>query len=232
MQFRTFAAVAATVIMATLPARAATITDFTFSFTNSAANGGGTVTGIVRGLEDNMTGQAATSVEILTNTAGFGIGEYVGNPFLNSWDVAGGLISGVFFSSFGTGNTSPAVVDSSFFVSFARAVQIGLNNSPTSVSSVPTGSTPQQFFKPTVVPLPATLPLLLGGLGLIGLAAHGGNELGQLSPLDADNLTRVNHLAGSDRQGHLPVMQSHRPTADTGASLAQTERRGLRASRE
>ncbi len=176
MQFRTFVTVAAIVIMATLPARAATMIDFNFSFTNDPTIGGGNITGIVRGLRDNMSGQAATSVEILTNTAGFGVGEYVGSPNRNSWDVAGGLITQASFRSFGGSNTAPSVTDSTFGITESSVlpgiVQIGLKNQTDFAIARSTGQSPQQFFTPTVIPLPATLPLLLGALGLFGLAAR------------------------------------------------------------
>ncbi|MEM7743768.1 MAG: hypothetical protein AAF409_08665 [Pseudomonadota bacterium] len=150
--------------------------DFNFSFTNSSVAGGGSVTGIVRGLRDNMSGQAATSVEILTNTAGFGVGEYVGSPNRNSWDVAGGVITQASFRSFGGSNTAPSVTDSSFAITESSVlpgiVQVGVRNAPDFSFATSTGQSPQQFFTPTVIPLPATLPLLLGALWLIGLAAR------------------------------------------------------------
>ncbi|MBE9129225.1 MULTISPECIES: hypothetical protein [unclassified Coleofasciculus] len=71
---QTFLALGTGVIGTTLLAMPAAAIDFGFSFEN-ALNGNGTVTGLIRGLEEG-TG-AATSVEVLSNTAGFGIGEYV-----------------------------------------------------------------------------------------------------------------------------------------------------------
>jgi hypothetical protein len=65
------------------PVSASALT-FDFSFTN--------VTGVISGLADNAT-SAATSVQVTSNTAGFGIGEYVGNPRNNSFTVSAGVIT-------------------------------------------------------------------------------------------------------------------------------------------
>lgn len=96
--------------------------DFSFSFEN-ALNGGGTVTGVIRGLEEG-TGPA-DSVEVLSNTAGFGIGEFAefaGNPDPNSWTVVDGDIVAFDFFSFGSNNITPAVTNSSlFFDSFKNS---------------------------------------------------------------------------------------------------------------
>lgn len=101
-------AVAVVVAGWSLSAHAALL-DFTFTFFNrSESDPGGSVTGIVRGLSDNGT-SAATSVEIISNTGGFGLGEYVGNPLFNSWTVAAGAIISYHFVSLGDNNTSPAV---------------------------------------------------------------------------------------------------------------------------
>lgn len=89
----------------------ADLIDFDFSFTNSA-NDGGTVTGIVRGLMDDATSSAA-SVEVLSNSTGFGIGEYVGSPSDNIWVVAAGMLVEFDFLAFGSSNSSPDVFDSS-----------------------------------------------------------------------------------------------------------------------
>jgi hypothetical protein len=101
---RFIALAALAIALSTTAARAATL-DFAFSFVNF----GDTVTGVVRGLKDNATA-SATSVEILTNSAGFGIGEYVGNPFVNSWTVQSGGITAFSFTSFGANNSAPAVM--------------------------------------------------------------------------------------------------------------------------
>lgn len=82
----------------------AALFDFSFTFSNqSSGHLGGTVTGIVRGLTDNAT-SAASSVEITSNSNGFGLGEYVGNPANNSWAMSGGLVTHYSFISFGVDN--------------------------------------------------------------------------------------------------------------------------------
>ena len=70
----------------------ATAIDFNFTFTNGQIGTGGTVTGIVHGLTDNFT-SAAQSVEVTSNTDGFGIGEYIGNPSFNTWTVGSGEVT-------------------------------------------------------------------------------------------------------------------------------------------
>ena len=163
-------AVAATVLAGS--AMAATV-DYTFSFTN-VHNGGGTVTGIIRGLQD-VGVSAATSVEVLTNTLGFGIGEYVGNPAENSFTVlAGSLINSVFFS-FGSNNTAPAVTGGSLLLGFTSVA--GLTNLPDSISYGEVGSLTYTLVEPTSVPLPASAWLLVAALAGIGAASRRRKQL-------------------------------------------------------
>ena len=139
---------------------------FTFSFTN-LGNGGDTVTGTVI---LNATDTAATSLTVDTNTGGFGLGQYIGSPLLNSFTVVSGQITSAHFASRGQDNNSPAVTCCSLYFPFTTWA--GLASSPSGASALfgsdltftPVGSTP-------VVPLPATLPLFatgLAGLGLLG----------------------------------------------------------------
>ncbi|MEL6236404.1 MAG: VPLPA-CTERM sorting domain-containing protein [Pseudomonadota bacterium] len=151
--------------------------DYSFTYTN-AINGGGVVTGVVRGLQEG-TG-AATSVEVLSNTLNFGIGEYVGDPLINSWTVAGGVIIAFDFLSLGFENTSPAVTNASlFFVSHeinGVGFRAGLANDPFSISTFSSGASTQDFgltFEQlpsedmTAIPLPAGAPLLLTGIAAL-----------------------------------------------------------------
>ncbi|NES23122.1 MAG: PEP-CTERM sorting domain-containing protein [Symploca sp. SIO3E6] len=109
---QTLLALSTGIVSTSLFAMPATAIDFDFSF-NNELNGGGAVTGIIRGLDEG-TG-SATSVEVLSNTTGLGIGEYIGNPLLNTWTVSGGDIINFNFLSAGIINTPPAVTDALLF---------------------------------------------------------------------------------------------------------------------
>jgi hypothetical protein len=144
--------------------RAAMALSFNFSFTSivSPFNGAGSVTGIIEGLTDNST-SAATSVRVLSNTAGFGIGEYIGITSNNSWTVLGGALQSYNFDSFGQNNFSPAVTDSALYLSnsgaFSPGTYAGLTNSPdTNYINSNSGLT----FAAVPVPAPALLPGLVG----------------------------------------------------------------------
>jgi hypothetical protein len=171
MRFLRLAALAAMLLTAApLGARAALL-DFTFTFTNQQSGfTGGTVTGVVRGLSDNAT-SAASSVEILSNSAGFGLGEYVGNPIRNSWTLVAGAITVFNFGSGGAANTAPAVTCCALTMN--TAIGVFLNSNP-SFTSGPVGTPTITFTRveaPVDVPEPATAlilgpALLLGGLAL------------------------------------------------------------------
>ena len=116
-------------------AGSAAAVDFKFQFENEL-NGGGAVEGFIRGLSDEGT-SAATSVEITSNAAGFGLGEYVGNPLINTWTVSGGTLTDFAFSSSGSRNTAPAVTDSTLFLNSSllagASFRAGLSDSPGSI---------------------------------------------------------------------------------------------------
>ena len=148
--------------MATGPVEAST---FAFSFTN-ILNGDGTVTGVVI---LNNTDTAATSVRVVSNTDGFGIGEYVGSPEpnFNAFTVVSGQITSALFLDFGIANTPPAVTCCSIRLEFGGQNFTGLTNDPDSLSeSSRSGLT---FTPVSAVPLPAALPLFATGLGVLGL---------------------------------------------------------------
>ena len=108
--------------MAACPVKADT---FHFSFTNST-NGGGTVTGTII---LNATDTAATSLTVDTDTLGFGIGQYVGSPFPNSFTVVSGQITVANFLDFGSDNKSPAITCCSLNLLLSGpTVQAGLSN--------------------------------------------------------------------------------------------------------
>lgn len=133
-----------------------------FTFDNSA-NGGGTVAGLVLGLVDNMQNQQATSVQVTGNTAGFGIGEYVGIPTSNSWTVTSGLVTSFNFLSYGINNTAPAVNGSSLSLqSIGTLLYAGLGQQPSSVQSSPGLTISVQM-----VPLPAAALLLVAGVAAL-----------------------------------------------------------------
>ncbi|MEP0874163.1 PEP-CTERM sorting domain-containing protein [Trichocoleus desertorum AS-A10] len=165
----TVATVATLSTLAPNPAEAASL-NFNFLFTNEA-HGGGTVTGVVRGLLDNTT-SAAKSVEVLSNTAGFGLGEYVGNPRDNFFTVSNGNITNFEFLSFGNRNTSPAVTSSSLWLArFGDSNRGGLSDSSYYVGIYNSGPT-LQFTKATP-DTPATSvpePTVTAGLALTGIA--------------------------------------------------------------
>lgn len=171
MRFLRLAALAVLLLAAAPIGARAALLDFTFTFTNQQSGfAGGTATGIVRGLTDNAT-SAASSVEILSNSSGFGLGEYVGAPLLNTWTLVAGAITGFDFRSFGSLNTAPAVTCCTLSMDFRQG--IFLNNRPEVAGGMVT--TPTITFTrveaPVGVPEPATAlilgpALLLGGLAL------------------------------------------------------------------
>ncbi len=130
------------------------------------------VSGVIRGLHDNATG-AASSVEVLYNANGFGVGEYVGSPTINTFSVAAGVLTSANFTSFGILNTSSGVTCCSLTIkSFplsSAAPQAGLTPSDGIIIpnlDVDLSITPAL----APVPLPAGLPLVLTGLaGFAGL---------------------------------------------------------------
>jgi len=143
---------------------------YSFSFEN-VLNGGGSVTGVIRGLNEG-TG-AASSVEVLTNSLGFGLGEFVGSPNKNVWTVSGGVITWFDFLGFGFHNTAPYVTDSTLFLStynFHNGMwnMAGLSNDPTNVITGNVGIDAEDVrIQFTPIDTPATIPLL--GLALAAL---------------------------------------------------------------
>lgn len=155
------------------PVSAATL-NFNFSFTNAQPGSKDElITGIVRGLVDNGTSKA-TSVEVLSNTAGYGLGEYLSASSSNRWVVASGAIIGFQFRSLGKDNAFPAVTDSSLTLfdyaictrrCRSRSIGSGLTQSANNVQS---STNPVSFdLAPAAVPLPAGFLLLLSGLGAV-----------------------------------------------------------------
>ncbi|MEL6236402.1 MAG: VPLPA-CTERM sorting domain-containing protein [Pseudomonadota bacterium] len=137
--------------------------DFSFTFTNNPIDGGGLITGVIRGLEEG-TG-AATSVEVLSNTKNFGIGEYVGGIAFNSWTVTGGTITSVNFIAL-----SPSDADSRLWIASDPTEGFfgGLNSRdrvPTLSDTITFEKLPADDVAP--IPLPAGAPLLLTGIAAL-----------------------------------------------------------------
>jgi len=152
--------------------------DFTFEFTD-LANGGNVVTGIIRGLSEGVS--SATSVEVLSNTGGYGIGEYAmnwsptppGTPNENLFTVFQGMITQVSFVSFGVNNLPPDVTDSLLVLATFNNVTLygGLSPFPNGGTSS-TRSLVTYTVVPVAVPEPATFPLLLLGMAVLGLTRY------------------------------------------------------------
>lgn len=169
---KVLAAAALALSALTTTASAATL-DFTFSFVNAGVNNGSgtaTVTGIVRGLEDNAT-SAATSLEVLSNDDGFGIGSYdIANASQNEFTVSNGQIVDADFVVFGFFAEAPFVTDSTLDMGIpliGTLIQGGLRQAVDGASSSPASAV--TFTPVTAVPLPAGGVLLISGL--VGLAA-------------------------------------------------------------
>ncbi len=150
----------------TTESRAATL-NFNFSFTNVSFNDE-VITGVVSGLTDNAL-SSATSVQILSNTGNFGIGEYVNLPLSNNWSVSNGMIVAVNFESSGDTNGLGADLFFTGPVGSDQIIRAGLD--PVSGGSLAASPDAGLSFTPavSVVPIPASLPLL--ATAFAGLAA-------------------------------------------------------------
>ncbi len=145
---------------------------FDFSFHDYA--NGGDIAGIVSGLYDNTAGQAATSVFIASNTAGYGVGEYIGNPVLNYWDVSNGVITLASLYAFGASNTAPDVVCCSLVLEHSGSFSSGgLRNSPSSILSSDRSVVTFTSREAPDLTAPASIALVLLGLVALGLTPRG-----------------------------------------------------------
>ena len=88
-----------TLSLLSLPAAASHL-DLSFYFSFTDADDGEVVTGVVRGLREGIS--EPYSVEVLSNTEGFGLGEYYdgSGTHSNTWTVTAGVITSVDFIGF------------------------------------------------------------------------------------------------------------------------------------
>lgn len=139
---------------------AASPLDFSFSFSSGAL----VVEGTVFGLEDNTLGQAATSLIVESSPGDKGLGEYVNafavnvfSDYTNSFSVVGGEIV---FADF----LSVIAPTSALFLEFP-----GSGDSNIQAAGLLVVGQVDFAAVPVAVPLPASLPLLLGGLAGVAL---------------------------------------------------------------
>jgi hypothetical protein len=105
--------------------------------------------------------RAASGVEVTSNTDGFGLGEYVGNPAVNFWVVSSGVITSFDFASGGA-------LNGLFMASIGSMVFAGMSDTAGPISAASeTGLVFERLDPTSDVPIPATLALF--GLGLLGL---------------------------------------------------------------
>ena len=143
----------------------AAVYDYTFEVQTFEASGPdrGWAAGIVRGLAEGIN--TVSSVEILSNTLGFGVGTYTHNDDQLGaaiWTVTGGDITDFTFLSFGQKNIAPDVTDSALALTGFGVDRQGLRQGGV-VSLV---ATPVVFTRVEAVPLPLSAAFL--GSGLLG----------------------------------------------------------------
>lgn len=146
------------------PANALT---FQFSFNNDVNNdpAQSLVVGIISGLQDNLADQFAPSVQVTSNPAGFGVGEYASpSTTVNLFSVSGGVLTSVDFAAFG--GFPPAVTCCTLDFTTSAGGLAGLSNNPGEALANGTHLT---FTAIAETPLPAALPLFATGLGALGL---------------------------------------------------------------
>jgi hypothetical protein len=181
---RQTALVLALALAGAAPAAQAATLGFSFQFTN-VANGGGTVTGIIRGLAPNGT-VSAGSVQITGNTGGgfapagvdpaVSLGEYVGTATQNSFIMLNGSIFSFNFISIGAaGFSSTDCCSLQLEGVVGGESDVGLTYDPggngphgSFLTNISFAALPGPGPGPSPVPLPATGPLALAALVLGG----------------------------------------------------------------
>ena len=171
------ALVFALALMGAAPAAQATTLNFSFQFTN-VANGGGTVSGIIRGLAANGT-VAASSVQITGNTgtsfAPAGVspdvsfGEYISTATTNSFMMLNGSIFTFNFISIG------AVGFGATECCSLQLEGVAGGESDVGLTYDPGGNGPQGSFQTNIsfaaLPGPGPSPVPLPASGLLAVAA-------------------------------------------------------------
>jgi hypothetical protein len=145
------------------PANALT---FQFSFNNDVNNdpAQSLVVGIISGLQDNLANQFAPSVQVTSNPAGFGVGEYASpSTTANLFSVSGGVLTSADFVDYG--GFPPNVT----CCTLAFNLALGLAGLSDHTGSAFANSTNLTFTAIAETPLPAALPLFATGLGALGL---------------------------------------------------------------
>ena len=145
------------------PANALT---FQFSFNNDVNNdpAQSLVVGIISGLQDNLANQLAPSVQVTSNPAGFGVGEYASpSTTANLFSVSGGVLTSADFVAFG--GFPPAVTCCTLAFTTSSGGLAGLGNNPGEAFG---NSTNLTFTAIAETPLPAALPLFASGAGVLG----------------------------------------------------------------
>jgi hypothetical protein len=147
----------------------AVVYDFTF---DNVINGGGTVDGMLT-LPSSADGTySASSVIVTSNTAGFGLGQYLGTARSNSFTISGGNITNANFIVFGIDNSSPDVVCCSLQLNnnfLTGTLEGGLADLSALVRNEPADVLTFTMAPTSATPLPAGLPLFATGLGALGL---------------------------------------------------------------
>jgi hypothetical protein len=163
---KTFMVLAAGIAaLASAPSHAAT---YDFSFGNMYGTVFGTVSGVIVLPDGNATNEAATSVTITSTPSSLAslfpnpiLGTDLTNPTnTNSFTVSNGEITSALFYYTVTGGGYLEISSS------ASYRDLLLNNSDNGVIEPGNFTT---FTPVATTPLPATLPLFAGGLGMIGL---------------------------------------------------------------
>lgn len=149
--------------------------DFTFSFDNTNGNVGGTVEGIIGGLNDNSTG-AATSLRFTSFPAGLGTLFFGTDRFIstNQFTVTNGSITAADFAA-GSSNFGLCINNSANCFGGFGSAPVGITNALTFNGANDVVSNSDGFGGVTFAAVPFEFSPTLGLLLVAGL--FGGNHL-------------------------------------------------------